>query len=163
MRGLWAGSVIVAAALAAAGCATDLPVAGAGCHPDGTGRLAGVDWEAAHAVEVRLRDGDFDPMVVAFIRDRPYVLRITNADGDSHSFSAPEFFRTAAIDSVAVNGARQEPGCVSTVGVPGGGTAEVRLMALRDGRYDLNDAGLVPIQLDLGHVTGKGFGAVYVE
>lgn len=163
MRAVWAGTVVVAAALTAAGCATDAAVEGAGCHPDGTGRLAGVDWAAAQSIDVRIRDGDFDPMVVAFVRDRPYRLRITNGDDGGHYFAAPDFFRTVAVDSVAVNDVATQPGCIDRVRIPGGGTAEIRLMALRDGRYDLDDTPLISLDLGVGYVTGKGFGAVYVE
>lgn len=118
-----------------------------------------VDWSEAATVDVRIRDNEFQPMVIALVRERPYVLRISNGDDGARTFRAPSFFETAAVARLTVDDIEQSERCFSSVVVPARGTAEMRLVALRDGRYEFNDSAW----LRQGALTGTGFGAVYVQ
>ncbi|MCW5699072.1 MAG: hypothetical protein KIT00_04460 [Rhodospirillales bacterium] len=169
MRVVWAGGMAGLVALTIAGCGTDAVNDSAGCIPDQSGRLASVDWSAAQTVDVRVRQGDYDPMVLGFMRDHPYVLRFHNGDSERHAFSSPEFFRTVALDGVAVNGEPQEQGCFSGIMIPANGSSEIRFMALLDGRYGFKDGSAFDLALGLdldvglGRETGMGFGVVQVR
>ncbi len=131
------------------------------CVADAETVLAGVDWAEAPVVEVRIRQDQFNPMVLGLLQNRPYVLRIINGDASGHAFHAPDFFQTAAVDSVVVAGEPLADRCPRSVYVPGGATAEVRLMPTLDGRYDLVDQTFF-LDLDV-RVSGDGIGAIYVR
>ncbi len=156
----FASLTLAAAMLAVAGCAWHPePVPGSSCA--GEADLTGIDWEAAQPVAVEIRDNEFSPMVFAFIRDRPAVLTISNADSGSRGFRAPEFFRTVAVDQARIGAAPPPEPCFVSLTIPPGGTAEVRLVALRSGRYDLVDNRFE--RAFRGYEDGRGFGAIYVD
>lgn len=154
VRGL-VGAVL----LALAGCASEVTVKGGGCIGAAGERFEGVDWANVETLDIRIRQDNFTPMVFSLLRDRPYVLRISNGDAGSHALRAPEFFQTVAIDRIRTGDEPAPKGCFTAVSLPPGETVEIRLVALVDGRYGFRDSGLV----DLGYETGSGFGAIYVE
>ncbi|HEU4499527.1 MAG TPA: copper-binding protein, partial [Sphingomicrobium sp.] len=49
------------------------------------------------AVNVQLENFKFTPNTIVLDHDRPYVLRLFNASGGGHDFSAPAFFAASAI------------------------------------------------------------------
>ena len=124
--------------------------------------LHDIDWSTAPTVNIRIRQDEFQPMVVGLARDIPYVLHIRNADSSTHGFRSPTFFRKAAVAQIVVDGeARTLDGdCITGVSVPANGAVEVRLVALLEGRYDFDN----PSWLSLGfYEEGDGFGTILVE
>lgn len=167
MRVAWLkAAAAVVGIMAVAGCTSDGTHETAGCIPDGSGRAADVDWSAAQTIDVRIRQDDFDPMVIGLLRDHAYVLRLSNGDDDGHEFSAPDLFRTMVVDAIAIDGRAQPPGCYTRVAVPANGTTEVRFVPLLDGRYEFKDTdlfGMTYVDLGLAPETGQGFGIVRVR
>lgn len=166
MQVAWRRSVAAAVGVMLAGCGSDGTHETAGCVPDASGRAAAADWSTAQTIDVRIRQDDFDPMVIGLLRDHPYVLRLSNGDDDSHVFSAPNLFRTVVLDGLVIDGQPQPPGCYTRVAVPANTTAEVRFVPLLDGRYAFNDTdlfGLTYVNLGLAPETGRGFGVVRVR
>jgi hypothetical protein len=148
-----------------AGCAPagrvkdHLVLAFAGCAET---PLENIDWSAARTVDIRIRQDEFQPMVVGLTRDIPYVLHIRNADSSTRGFRSPTFFRKAAVAEIVVDGEARDldGGCITGVSVPANGAVEVRLVALLEGRYDFED----PSWLRLGfYEEGNGFGTILVE
>jgi hypothetical protein len=173
----WAvGAIALNLPLAPACAAVALGAMLAGCAPAGRVKdhlvlaFAGcaetsrddIDWSAARTVNIRIRQDEFQPMVVGLTRDIPYVLQIRNADSSTHGFRSPAFFRKAAVAQIVVDGkARDLDGeCITGVSVPANSAVEVRLVALLEGRYDFEN----PSWLRLGYYEeGNGFGTILVE
>jgi plastocyanin len=83
---------------------------------------------APRVVEVRLSNFDFSPSAITLAAGRPVVLRLVNAGGGGHNFSAPQFFAAATDVSGPVRRGAVE--------VPGRQSVDVRLTPAR-GTYRL--------------------------
>ena len=78
--------------------------------------------------EVHLSNFDFAPGTIRLRAGQPVVLRIVNASGGGHNFSAPDFFAAARVQSGAVRN--------GTVEVRGGQSVDLTLVP-RAGTYRL--------------------------
>lgn len=81
---------------------------------------------------VRLANFKFTPSSIVLDHGRPYVLRLTNASGGGHDFTAREFFAAA---SVASDDRRYIMD--GEVEVPPGQVREIHLTAPAAGKYSL--------------------------
>lgn len=122
-------ALILFAAVALSGC-----MYGAGvehlafpsrCVADAAERVSGVDWLKAEAIELGVRQGAYDSMIIPLRRDAPYVIRITNRDDKASYFRANEFFRSIALAKVFAGGKEYDAACISAVGVAVNDTAEI--------------------------------------
>ncbi len=148
--------------LAIAGCAGgDRPAANSSCAGEAAAVLEGIDWQEAATIDVRIRQRDFAPAVFGLLRDRPYVLRLTNEDDGRHGFASRDFFRNVAVASASVNDEALDATCLSSIGLPPGAVAEIRLVAVRDGRYAFDSGTFV--DLGLGYTSGHGIGTIFVQ
>ena len=86
--------------------------------------------QAPPAINVQLSNFKFTPKAIVLDHGRPYVLRLYNAAGGGHDFTASDFFAAAAI-------APTDRRWVSDgeVEVPPGQLREIRLTAPAAGRY----------------------------
>mgnify|MGYP002630209842 CR=1 FL=1 len=116
--------------------------------------LKKVNWTQVPEVNMRVRNGEFEPMFVQLKQGWPYVFRIRNRDDDSHTFNASEFLSAMAVTRITVAGKRWEDTCVGSITVPPRETAELRLVAAIDGRYEFEDTWLPA--LGLGPATASG-------
>lgn len=157
-RGIGGGVAMTAIAATAACAFVEDPSFGP-CPTLDVIAMGGVDWAQASVVDVRIRQDEFSPMVIGLERNRPYVLRFSNGDDSPHTFYAPQFFATAAVDRVRVGDAEQPQRCSASVRVGPGDTTEVWLVALADGRYPFRD----PSLWDWWSPPITSFGAVYVR
>ena len=82
------------------------------------------------AVNVQLSNHKFSPRTIILDRGRSYALRLYNASGGGHDFTARDFFATAAV-------APSDRRWISNgeVEVPPGQRREIRLTAPAPGRY----------------------------
>jgi plastocyanin len=55
------------------------------------------DWSRAPTVTVTLSSFDYTPATIRLRAGEPVVLRLVNASGKGHDFSAPEFFAAAQL------------------------------------------------------------------
>lgn len=88
--------------------------------------------QAPAAVNVQLSNYKFTPKTIVLDRGKSYALRLYNASGGGHDFTAPTFFAAATIapsDRRWVRGGEVE--------VPPGQLREIRLTAPGPGRYKL--------------------------
>ncbi len=113
-----------------------------------------VNWTRVPEVNMRVRNGEFQPMFVQLKQGWPYVFRIRNRDDEAHTFNASEFFSAMAVTRITVAGKRWEDTCVSSITVPPRETAELRLIAAIDGHYEFEDTWLPA--LGLGAATASG-------
>jgi uncharacterized cupredoxin-like copper-binding protein len=118
----------VAAACAGPGPPIEAPAGAAA-------RLAAVDWGTAERLDVVLTEYDFGPAELRLREGQAYQLRLRNAGGSTHTFTAPGFFAAAALrDGPASSEALASGG---TIEVAAGGAKQLGLVPLRAGRYSL--------------------------
>jgi uncharacterized cupredoxin-like copper-binding protein len=89
-----------------------------------------VDWSQAQTVDVELSSFKFTPAVLSFARGVPYRLHLTNSSSGGHDFAAKELFAASTIDPE--DAAKLSNG---EIGLKGGQSADVRLIANRPGSY----------------------------
>jgi hypothetical protein len=109
------------------------------CSMDANKHLKRVKWKNARTIDVRIRQAEFSPMIIGLTKDKPYILRIKNADDKSRNFKAGKFFPSVALSRVAINGKEKRRNCVTGVTVQPHQVAELALVAVRDGRYEFED------------------------
>ncbi len=105
--------------------------------------IAKVDWSEPESRVLRIRQGEFTPVVMSFRPGVPYVLRIENQDDSVRFFRAADFFKAIAVKSVtpAEAGFPTEEGLVSVKLEPGK-TSELAFVPFREGYYSFDDAAL---------------------
>ena len=103
-----------------------------------------VNWTQVPEVNLRIRHGEFDPMVLRLRQGWPYVFRIRNRDDYTHTFRAHEFFSKVAVVDMIVGGQENEERCFAALRIPPRQTVELRLVALVDGYYEYEDT-MVPL------------------
>ncbi|MEX2452023.1 MAG: hypothetical protein WD407_14295 [Rhodospirillales bacterium] len=139
-----AGALLVSALVSSCGffegTSGALNVFGCVRYPEKT--IGAANWDTARAVNVRIRQGEYRPMVIGLTAERPYVLRIENADDSNRIFRAGEFFNAVAVGLVRINGETESHTCLSSVTVAPRSTAEIWFVAMRDGRYEFEDQAL---------------------
>lgn len=151
-----------ATACAPAGHVADhLVLAFTGC-PEAN--LDNVDWSTARMIDIKIRQDEFQPMVIGLARDLPYVLRIRNADSSGHSFRSPTFFRQAGVAQITVDGEERtlDGDCITGVSVPAEGAVEIRVVALLEGRYPFENPAWLSLGLGLQD-EDNGFGTIVVN
>lgn len=130
----------VAAALGLAGCSGSINAPMWNCPEASTEQAKGVDWEKVRVIPVRIRQGEMNPMILTLRKDQAYKIQIENADDHTHVFNAHSFFHDAAAVKRLTVGGEEQGTCFSSIWIAGGKTAEVELLAVRDGRYDVVDS-----------------------
>lgn len=114
-------------------------------------------WPDAEVLEVRVRQGRFEPMLLRMRQGLPYILRFTNADDQARIFNAPEFFSAVTVHKILIGPADIGETCVAAVAVPPQEVAEIQLVAERDGRYIFEDNAFifppVPGRAGIGLIT----------
>jgi hypothetical protein len=108
---------------------------------------------------MRIRNDEFEPMIVQMTQGWPYVFRIRNRDSKPHTFNAKRFLRSMAVIRLTVNGERQDETCVSSIDIPAESTAELHLVAAIDGHYEFKDNWLPASTL----LSGGADGVIIVE
>jgi uncharacterized cupredoxin-like copper-binding protein len=129
------GSRLLAAALALGMAACQSLTAHS---PEENARVvASVDWNAAKAVKVDLRDAGFLPQELQLVAGQPYKLTVTNLGANNHYLNAPEFFGSIATRRAEV--ARHAEIYMSRIDrvevFAAGGTVDLWFVPLRKGRY----------------------------
>jgi len=130
--------VLISLTLAACGGAQDrYGGPGAGYAEPPATVLSGVDWNKAEAVTVDLESFDFGPSVLTFHAGQPYTLTLVNKSSSSHTFTAPEFFRSIAVRSLSGQRDGGEMQQLRTIGLKGGETRRLEFVPVQKGSYHL--------------------------
>lgn len=112
---------------------------------------AKINWARVPERELRVRDGEYSPMVMRLKQGRPYIIRIRNRDDERRVFRAPSFFEQNAVVTIGVEGERAATTCVNAISIPARQTAEVRVVAITDGTFEFEDnAILLPYIMSAG-------------
>lgn len=112
-------------------------------------KVGSVNWDTARPVNMRIRQGEYWPMILGFTAERPYVLRIKNADDSDRVFRASGFFDSIAVGLARVGNRDYDTSCLSAITIGPRETAEIWFVAKRDGRYEFEDQ-LVPYLFSQG-------------
>lgn len=116
--------------------------------------LKQVNWARVPQVNMRIRNDEFEPMIVQMTQGWPYTFRISNRDDRAHSFNAAQFFQNVAMVRVTVDGERQDQLCFESIDIPAHTTAEMHLVAAVDGHYEFRDDWLPAASLLSGGADG---------
>lgn len=130
-------AVTVLAACAAPSGVSDFAVSQ--CKQISQRAEAKINWARVPEVEIRVRDGEYSPMVTRLQQGRPYVLRIRNRDDSLRVFRAKDFFERNAVIAVGVEGVRADTTCINAVSIPARQSAEIRIVAITDGTFEFED------------------------
>lgn len=139
------GAVALAVAVLAA-CAAPSGVSNFGvaqCKQISQRAEAKINWARVPEIEIRVRDGEYSPMVTRLQQGRPYVLRIRNRDDSLRVFRAKDFFERNAVIAVGVEGVRSDHTCINAVSIPARQSAEIRVVAITDGTFEFEDNALL--------------------
>ncbi len=112
---------------------------GPDCQEVDAKALKYVNWTQVPEVNVRIRQDEFSPMVIRLRQGWPYVIRIRNRDDSFHVFKAYDFFSSAAVIQTTLNGQKEDVTCYGAIVIPAYETAEIKLVATMDGRYEFED------------------------
>lgn len=145
-------AVMVLAACAAPSGVSDFGVAQ--CKQISQRAEAKINWARVPEVEIRVRDGEYSPMVTRLQQGRPYVLRIRNRDDSLRVFRAKDFFERNAVIAVGVEGVRSDHTCINAVSIPARQSAEIRVVAITDGTFEFEDNALLLPYVFSGGASG---------
>lgn len=118
-----------------------------------------VNWTRVPEVNMRIRSSEFEPMIIQLKQGWPYVFRIRNRDDRPHVFASRGFFSSMAMIRITVDGKRQDDTCIEKIKIPAKQTAELRLVAAVDGRFEFEDTPM-PIP---GFFSEGASGVIIVE
>lgn len=139
------GTALAAVSFLAA-CAAPSGVAdfaATGCKQISKRAEAKINWARVPEIEIRIRDGEYSPMVTRLQQGRPYVLRIRNRDDSLRVFRARDFFSENAVIAAGVEGERADQTCIVSVSIPSRQSAEIRIVAITDGTFEFEDNALL--------------------
>jgi len=121
--------------------------------------LKQVNWARVPEVNMRIRNDEFEPMIVQMTQGWPYSFKIRNRDDEAHVFHAAEFFKNIALVRLAIEGERQDETCIVEITVPPHTTVEMNLVAAVDGHYEFRDSLFSGASL----ISGGADGVIIVE
>jgi hypothetical protein len=101
-----------------------------------------INWARVPEVNIRIRHGEFSPMILRLRQGWPYVLKIRNRDHEDRTIKAFDFFRRVAVIKASVAGQDEEWNCNGAITVPARQTAELKIVAVTDGYYEYEDTAL---------------------
>ena len=108
-----------------------------GCLTDRIDIVENASWEGVQPNHIRIVDDSFRPMVMYVEKNRPYILKIENADPHTHSFWAPGFLKQGvALESVQIGDKAPAKGCVNAVRIEGRSEVTLKFVPVWDGRYE---------------------------
>lgn len=118
-----------------------------------------INWTQVPEVDLRIRHGEFSPMVVRLRQGWPYVFRIRNRDDRGHAFKAYNFFANVAVIQTSIGGLKEDTTCYGALWIPPRQTAEIRMVAVVDGRYEYEN---LVLSLLFGYAGGPD-GVIIIE
>ena len=123
------------------------------CVDDPGKHLRGINWLEAEKIDIRIRDGELQPMTVRLSQGKPYVFRVQNRDDWSQRFQSNDFFSAIVVGKSSVDGAESKEPCISSVMVEPEKTVEIEFVAVRDGRYPVEVRSILkpPMLPGVGH------------
>lgn len=126
------------------GCAgevgfVNLPVARDCPPPTRAEDFESVEWDRVRQIDVRIREGEFQPSIVRLHQGNGYIFRLNNRDDTERRFLAPKFFSKLKIESIVVGEKVVADSCVAGLAIPPLTVAQMRFVVQRDGRYEFED------------------------
>jgi len=106
--------------------------------------LKQVNWARVPQVNMRIRNNEFEPMIVQMTQGWPYTFTISNRDDRVHVFNAAKFLKSIATVRLTIDGKRQDNTCITRIIIPANATAEMQMVAAQDGHFEFEDNWLPP-------------------
>jgi len=120
--------------VAAAGCASQERPAPS---VDTNAVISSTDWSKSETINVKLSNYAFTPMDLTLQHGQPYRIHLVNESGHTHTFSSADFFKTAAVQKVVVDGNESAGLDGDGVTLKANQQADLYLVAVKGGTYDL--------------------------
>lgn len=132
-----------------------LPESGGGeCAVVSPKALKQVNWARVPQVNMRIRNNEFEPMIVQMTQGWPYTFTIRNRDDKAHVFNAAKFLKSIATVRLTIDGRRQDNTCITRIIIPANATAEMQIVAAQDGHFEFEDNWLPPSSFISGGADG---------
>ncbi|MET1026300.1 MAG: cupredoxin domain-containing protein [Dongiaceae bacterium] len=129
-------SVLLAAGLVIAGCASDK--GSSGSNPAQATIIGSTDWSQSEMVTVDLADYSFTPSKLTFQHGKPYQLHLVNKSSHSHTFSSDTFFKAIAVQKLLRNGTASSTADLDEdIDFAPGEVVDLYFVADKPGSYDL--------------------------
>ena len=129
------------------------------CIENASEWIEGRELDETETVSIRIRQGEYTPMILRFKQEHTYKIRLINRDDVSRAFRAREFFNSIAVSRLTLGGKKIESPCVASVWLGPYQTAELDFVAVRDGRYEFEDSPFIFDQL----ISGGASGVIVIE
>lgn len=100
-------------------------------------RIAGVNWQQATPVSVRLDEFSFQPDRMSFGQGKPYRLMLDNVGTRAHTFTSEGFFKAIAVRRVTTPQTVIQTPALVNLEVPPGETFVVEFVPVQAGTFDL--------------------------
>lgn len=102
--------------------------------------LAKADWARALSPSLRIRQNEFEPVVLVLRKGSPYILRLENGDDRAHSFRAPAFFKAIVVKSLVPAEDGDAPlTALEAIDLAPRQTRELAFVPRRDGSFPFSD------------------------
>jgi len=139
---LWLAAATLLQACSTAGPANDGSLFNNRCMAERADIVQAANWDNVQPHHVRIINGEIRPMVLYLEENRPYILKIKNADRTDHNMWSPDFFKNGvAIDSVQFGNKAPTKGCVNGIRIKARSTVTIRLIPVWEGRYQVYNSG----------------------
>lgn len=114
--------------------------ADAAAMTDAEAVLAKADWARALSPRLRVRQNEFEPVVLVLRKGTPYILRLENGDDRAHSFRAPTFFKAIVVKSlVPAEEGDAPPTALEAIVLAPHQTRELAFVPRHDGSFPFSD------------------------
>ena len=109
-----------------------------GCMAERADIVDAVKWDNVQPNSITIVNGEIRPMVLYLEENRPYTIKVRNADRTDHDLWSPEFFKQgAAVQSVQFGNKAPTKGCVNGIRIKARSVVTIRLVPVWEGRYEL--------------------------
>ncbi len=154
-------SLLLAVAFLLSACVSPAGVTGfaLSCSEVSEKAVKRINWTQVPEVDLRIRHGEFSPMVVRLRQGWPYVFRIRNRDDRGHAFKAYNFFSNVAVIQTSIGGRIDDTTCYGALWIPAHQTAEIRMVAAVDGHYEYDNQ----VLSFLAGIAGGPDGVIIIE
>jgi hypothetical protein len=144
-RSLARSALLPVAAVLLGGCITTAGVIPSPfqCATVNEQALKYINWAKVPEVNIRIRNGEFSPMILRLRQGWPYVLRIRNRDHEARLFKAHDFLNKTAVVKTTVAGVDDDTSCLTSISIPARESVELKLVAVTDGYFEYEDS-LIP-------------------
>lgn len=100
---------------------------------EGAARAGSFDWSRSDRIDIALTEFSYRPNRLSLREGQPYDLHFSNTGSVTHTFSAPEFFRSVVFREGSLP--REQPDANGTIELASGTSLDIELAPLHSGTF----------------------------